>query len=109
MVWFRPRAERLFKFHYRIEIYVPEAKRKWGYYVLPFRMGDEIVARVDLKADRKSGALLVQSAHEEGGIDRQRALGALAAELTALSEWLELGEIKVRPQNAFSRALSKIL
>jgi len=109
MVWFRPRAERLFKFHYRIEIYVPEAKRKWGYYVLPFRMGDEIVARVDLKADRKSGALLVQSAHEEGGIDRQRALGALAAELTALSEWLELGQIKVRPQNAFSRALSKIL
>ena len=109
MVWFRPRAERLFNFHYRIEIYVPEAKRKWGYYVLPFRIGDEIVARVDLKADRKNGALLIQAAHEEAGFDRQRTLRALADELMALSDWLELGEIKVRPRNAFSKALGKSL
>ena len=107
MVWFRPRAERMFNFHYRIEIYVPEAKRKWGYYVLPFRIGDEIVARVDLKADRKSGTLLVQSAHEEDGFDRPRTLRALSEELVALSEWLGLGAITVRPKNAFSKALAK--
>ncbi len=109
IVWFRPRAERLFNFHYRIEIYVPEAKRKYGYYVLPFRIGDEIVARVDLKADRKNGKLLVQSAHEEAGFDRQRTLGALADELTVMSEWLELGTIRVRGRNTFARELRKKL
>ena len=109
MVWFRPRAERLFKFHYRIEIYVPEPKRKWGYYVLPFRIGDEIVARVDLKADRKNAALLVQSAHAEAGVDRHRALDALATELRQLGGWLELAEIKVRRKNTFSKELAKRL
>ena len=107
MLWFRPRALRLFNFHYRIEIYVPEAKRKWGYYVLPFRMGDDIVARVDLKADRMGGKLLVRSAHAEQGIDRQRTVAALAAELLLLCGWLELGEIAVRPHNDFARALGK--
>ena len=109
IVWFRPRAERLFNFHYRIEIYVPEAKRKYGYYVLPFRIGHEIVARVDIKADRKNGKLLVQSAHEEAGFDRERTLGTLADELKSLSEWLELGAIKVRSQNSFGRELNKKL
>lgn len=107
IVWFRPRAERLFNFHYRIEIYVPEPKRKWGYYVLPFRIGSDIVARVDLKADRRAGELLVQAAHEEAGFDRQRTLRALRDELIALSEWLGLETIKVRPKNAFSKALRK--
>jgi uncharacterized protein YcaQ len=105
MVWFRPRAERLFNFHYRIEIYVPEAKRKWGYYVLPFRVGDNIVARVDLKADRKAGKLLVQSAHEEAGFDRGNTLEKLARELTDLSAWLSLRDIVVRPHNSFAKAL----
>lgn len=105
MVWFRPRAERLFNFHYRIEIYVPEAKRKWGYYVLPFRIGDEIVARVDLKADRKKGRLLVQSVHEEDGFDSDRTLAYLARELEDLSGWLGLGDISVRSHNAFAKAL----
>jgi len=114
MVWFRPRGVRLFDFHYRIEIYVPEAKRKWGYYVLPFRIGDEIVARVDLKADRKNGTLLVQSAHEEPGFDRKRTVNALSQELHSLRDWLELddlalGDSPVRPHTDFARTLRKSL
>jgi hypothetical protein len=114
MVWFRPRGLRLFDFHYRIEIYVPEAKRKWGYYVLPFRIGDEIVARVDLKADRKNGTLLVQSAHEEAGFDRKRTVSALSQELRSLCSWLELddldlGDSPVRPHTDFAKALRRSL
>ena len=109
MVWFRPRVQRLFNFHYRIEIYVPEAKRQWGYYVLPFRLGSEIVARVDLKANRKTGELLVQAAHEEAEFDRQRTIRALADELVALSEWQGLASISVRGSNEFAKALAKKL
>lgn len=109
MVWFRPRAQRLFNFHYRIEIYVPEAKRQWGYYVLPFRVGDEIVARVDLKANRKTGELQVRAAHEEAGFDRGRTIPALADELVALSEWQGLASISVRGSNEFAKALGKKL
>jgi uncharacterized protein YcaQ len=105
MVWYRPRALRLFNFHYRIEIYVPEAKRQWGYYVLPFRVGDDIVARVDLKADRKNSCLLVQSAHEEPGSERTATVAALGAELRALADWLQLESIRVRPHNEFAKAL----
>lgn len=86
---------------------MPEAKRQWGYYVLPFRLGDEIVARVDLKANRKSGELLVQAAHEEAGFDRQRTLRALADELAALSKWQGLASISVRGSNEFAKALAK--
>lgn len=90
VVWFRPRAERLFGFEYRIEIYVPAAKRRWGYYVLPFRLADRLVARVDLKADRKKSELLVRSTHFENNIDRGASEAALRDELVNLAQWLEL-------------------
>ena len=109
VAWCRPRAERLFKFHYRIEIYVPAAKRKWGYYVLPFRLGDRIVARVDLKADRKAGRLLVLAAHEEPGVHPGECADALAGELRLLSEWLSLDTIRVTRNSVFARELAAAL
>lgn len=106
VVWFRPRAERLFDFHYRIEIYVPAAKRKWGYYVLPFRVGDQIVARVDLKADRKERKLRVLAVHEEAGTDRGTCVTCLADELRELSNWLKLDSVRVTRNTALARKLA---
>lgn len=109
VVWFRPRAERLFNFEYRIEIYVPESKRRWGYYVLPFRVGDTIVARVDLKADRGESRLLVRHAYLEEGADPGKTLTLLAAELAGLADWLGLAEVAVTPHNDFSKRLQGLL
>ncbi len=106
VVWFRPRTERLFDFRYRIEIYLPAAKRQWGYYVLPFRVADEIVARVDVKADRKARKLLVLATHEEERIPRATCADELARELQALSDWLELDEVRVTRHNDISRKLA---
>lgn len=109
VLWFRPRAERLFEFHYRIEIYVPANKRKWGYYVLPFLLDDRIVARVDLKADRKQNRLLVLAAHEEAGIDRKRTAAGLAGELKDLACWLELDGVRVSRRGTLSGLLGRTL
>lgn len=106
VVWFRPRAERLFGFEYRIEIYVPASRRRWGYYVLPFRMGDRIVARVDLKADRPNKTLLVRSAHLEAGSDADKTVAALRRELGKLGSWLGLDEVRVVPRERFCKMLA---
>lgn len=109
IVWFRPRAERLYGFEYRIEIYVPAAKRRWGYYVLPFRQGDDITARVDLKADRKGSVLQVQNAHLETDADSGGTAEALAHELRALADWLHLDSVRIEKASAFERTLASLL
>jgi uncharacterized protein YcaQ len=106
LVWFRPRVKRLFGFDYRIEIYVPAARRKWGYYVLPFRVGDAIAARVDLKANRQDSVLQVQSVHIEAAADPARTALALATELKSLADWLQLDRVNIKTANAFGKALA---
>lgn len=109
MVWFRPRTERLFGFRYRIEIYTPAAERNYGYYVLPFLSDDALVARVDLKADRASGRLLVPGVFAEPGIDTGRVVDALAEELRSMAGWLGLGDVSVGDRGDLSAPLARKL
>jgi uncharacterized protein len=95
LIWERPRVERIFGFRYRLEIYTPAHKRVHGYYVLPFLLGDQLVARVDLKADRQAGVLRVQAAHGEDGVDRPLVAAALADELRLMADWLALDDVDV--------------
>jgi uncharacterized protein len=96
LIFFRPRVERLFGFHYRIEIYTPAHQRQYGYYVWPFLLDGHLVARVDLKADRAADTLRVVGAFgEPGGVPRPRVAVALAGELGSMASWLGLGGISV--------------
>jgi uncharacterized protein YcaQ len=104
VVWERERAQRLFGFRYRIEIYVPESERVHGYYVLPFLLGDRLVARIDLKADRQAGVLAVRAAFAEAGAPAETA-AELAAELAEAAVWLGLGEVTVEPRGDLAGAL----
>jgi hypothetical protein len=105
VVWHRPRAERLFGFRYRIEIYVPADRRRYGYYVLPFLLGDELVGRVDVKADRAAGVLQARGVFAEDGVDRAHVAVELAVELERLAVFLGLDEVVVGRRGNLMAAL----
>ncbi|CAN5821201.1 crosslink repair DNA glycosylase YcaQ family protein [soil metagenome] len=107
LVWFRPRIERIFDFHYRIEIYVPAAKRMYGYYVLPYLVDGRLVARVDLKTDRKAGRLRVQAAYSEEGVDRAGVARRLAVDLEVVAGWLGVDGVEVMAKGDLSDALGR--
>lgn len=111
--WYRPRLERMFGMEYRIEIYTPQPKRVYGYYCLPFLLGDQMVGRVDLKADRKAGVLRIAAAwREERAVmgTRRRTdtevATALVTELGHMSRWLGLDAIDVAPRGDLAAALA---
>ncbi len=105
VAWFRGRLEWLWDFEYRIEIYVPVKKRRYGYYVLPFTLGDRFVARVDLKADRPKRVLRVPGAFLEEGCDEDEVAGRLALELRLMADWLGLDRVVIGRRGGFTRAL----
>jgi uncharacterized protein YcaQ len=112
LIFFRPRVERLFDFHYRIEIYVPEPKRHFGYYVWPLLLDGQLVGRVDLKAERTrpdgSTALHAVGAFTEPGVDRSRVAQAMAGELRSMASWLELSDVTVGDRGDLAGELRRL-
>lgn len=109
LIWFRPRTERLFNFHYRIEIYTPPPKRIYGYYVFPILLDGELVGRLDLKGDRQAGLLRVRGAYVEEGQDPVRVAGPAVDELRTMTEWLGLQDVTVERKGNLAVALGKAL
>lgn len=107
LIFYRPRLHRLFDFHYRIEIYTPEALRKYGYYVLPLLLGERIVGRFDLKADRLHSCLLVRAAHLEPWADPEECAAPAIAEIRAWASWLGLGSVKIERKGGLAAALRR--
>ncbi len=109
LVWERSRAERIFAFHYRIEIYTPENNRQFGYYVLPFLHQDRIAGRVCLKADRQSGVLRANAIHHEPHADKDATAQALSGELRLMAGWLGLPEVEAGTKGNLAPALRAAL
>jgi uncharacterized protein YcaQ len=109
LIWHRPRTARLFGFDYRFEIFVPQEKRRWGTYVLPFLLGERLVARVDLKADRAVRKLRVVAAYGEPDIDVSEVTESLAGELHTLAGWLGLESVTVGRRGGLARKLALAL
>jgi uncharacterized protein len=109
VVWRRERTERLFGMRYRIEIYTPAPQRVYGYYVLPFLLGDRLVARIDLKADRQAGVVRVIAAHAEPGVHLAETAAELAEELRSMAIWLGLEGVAASGRGDLGPALDASL
>jgi hypothetical protein len=109
VMWERKWTKAVFGFDYQIEIYVPAPKRIYGYYVLPFLMGDRFAARVDLKADRKTSTLIVHAAYVEDGLKPGPVAAALADELRSIAHWLSLESFAVGSKGNLASSLKRAL
>jgi uncharacterized protein YcaQ len=109
LIFFRPRVQRVFDFHYRIEIYVPAPKRQFGYYVWPFLLDGKLVGRVDLKAERTRDALHVVGAFAEPAQDKSRVANALATELQTMANWLGLAKVTVGKNGDLTKEMRRLI
>jgi uncharacterized protein YcaQ len=109
LMWERKWTKAVFDFAYQIEIYVPAPKRIYGYYVLPFLLGDRFAARVDLKADRKMSTLIVHAAYVERGFDATAVAAALTGELRSIAMWLSLESLKIGSKGSLARSLRRAI